>query len=61
MTKDWIESVVVMQPMARKLEEQLNRREYAEAEQTAVEFAEIIQDIIRYCIRAQIVSGTGFK
>ena len=32
---DWSHYTVELQPMARKLEEHLNRREYREAEETA--------------------------
>ena len=57
---DWSEGTVAIQPIARKLEEQLNRREYKDAEKTADELADLAFNIKRLLIRQQVVSGIGW-
>ena len=59
--KDWAENTVLIQPLARKLEEHLNRHEYLEAEQTSDELSELMFDIKRMCIQRQVVSGLGWR
>ena len=50
---DWSEGIVLLHPLTRKLEGQLNRREYREAEETANDLADLISDIKRVLIRKQ--------
>lgn len=49
--KDWIEAVVLMQPLARKLEEQLNRREYYAANESAKEMEDLSFKVRLYCAK----------
>lgn len=52
--RDWIEYVVPMQPLVRKIEEHLNLREYAEAENAAKELLALTHDVLRFAIVAQV-------
>jgi len=61
MSIDWSEDTVHIQPLARKLEEHLNRREYQEAEDTANKLEDVIFNIKRLCIKHQVLSGMGFR
>jgi hypothetical protein len=58
---DWSENTVLLQPLARKLVEHLNRREYKDAELVADELSELMFDLKRLCIREQVLSGQGWK
>lgn len=58
---DWSELIVRLQPLSRKLEETLNRREYTEAEVTASELADVVNDLYRFAIKQQLLSGVGYK
>jgi hypothetical protein len=59
--KDWAENTVLIQPLARKLGEHLNRHEYLEAERTSDELSELLFDIKRMCIHRQVISGAGWN
>lgn len=61
MNIDWSEGTVHIQPLARKLEEHLNRREYKEAEETADKLADVVFELKRLCIKHQVLSGVGFR
>ena len=58
---DWSELTVLLQPLARQLEEHMNRREYREAEVAASKLADTVNDLYRTAIKAQIISGAGYK
>jgi hypothetical protein len=61
MNTDWSEGTVQIQPLARKLEEHLNRREYQDAEDTADKLADLVFNLKRLCIKHQVWSGEGFR
>ena len=56
---DWIEGTVLLQPLTRKLEDALAQNNFSEAERLAIEISDITNDVIRYCIGANIRSGEG--
>lgn len=58
MNTDWSEGTVQIQPLARRLEEHLNRREYPEAEDTADKLADLVFNLKRLCIKHQVHRGT---
>lgn len=47
--KDWSEHCVLLQPLARKLEEHLNRREYKEAAEVAKHLENEAFNLRLYC------------
>lgn len=58
---DWAEMAVLIRPLARKLEEHLNRREYQDAEEAADQLSEITFELKRMCIANQVKSGIGYN
>lgn len=46
---DWITYVVELQPLSRKLEEHLNRREYHEASEVAMKLETMAFNARMYC------------
>lgn len=58
---DWAEMTVLIRPLARKLEEHLNRHEYRDAEEAADQLSEITFELKRMCINNQVKSGIGYN
>lgn len=48
---DWSEVVVHLQPLSRKLEEHLNRREYHEASEVAMQLENLAFNARMYCAK----------
>ena len=48
---DWITYVVELQPLSRKLEEHLNRREYHEASEVAMRLENMAFNARMYCAK----------
>lgn len=52
MSKDWSEYIVKVQPLARRLEEQMSRKEHTDAVQTASEIIIAVEKVLLYASRA---------
>lgn len=50
---DWSEYLVKVQPLARKLEEQMNRREYTDAVHTASDVITAVENVLLHAAHAK--------
>ena len=57
---DYSEYTTQIEPMARVLYEQLSRREWKNAEDTAKLLNDIVFEVQRIAIKEQVRSGVGF-
>lgn len=61
LNKDWAEYQVQLQPLARKLSEEMNRQEYEEAEVTAMRLSHVAHMLSLYAAgRNEMKGGTSY-